>query len=101
MGEISKEPISFRLYIAGRAPNSDIALNNVKIIFDDYLKYGTYKLEIVDILKDPMRAIDDGVLLTPTLVRLSPLPAVKIQGNLCRMDKVIQILGMDGCNNGR
>lgn len=102
MSENSKdEPFSFRLYIAGGAPNSEIALANVQSIFNGYLKDGSYTLDVVDILKEPMRAIDDGVLLTPTLVRLSPLPSVKFRGNLCKMEKVLQILGLDGCRNER
>lgn len=89
-------PICFRLYIAGGAPNSAIAVNNLQAIIDNYLGDGNYNLDIVDVLKDPMKAIDEGVLLTPTLVRLSPLPSIKITGNLCKMDKVIKILGLGG-----
>ncbi len=97
MGDTSEdEPICFRLYIAGEAPNSVIAINNLQAIIDNYLNDGHYKLDIVDVLKEPLRAIDDGVLLTPTLVKLSPLPSVKITGNLCKMDKVIKILGLGG-----
>lgn len=97
MGDTSKdEPICFRLYIAGGAPNSTIALNNLRAIIDNYLSDGRYKLDIVDVLKEPLRAIDDGVLLTPTLVKLSPPPSIKITGNLCKMDKVVKILGLGG-----
>ncbi len=99
MGDTSEnEPICFRLYIAGTAPNSAIAINNLQTIIDNYLKDDQYRLDIVDVLKDPMRAIDEGVLLTPTLVRLSPLPSIKITGNLCKMDKVVKILGFGGNN---
>jgi circadian clock protein KaiB len=51
-----------------------------------------FELEIVDVLQDPRRALDDGVLVTPTLVRLSPLPAVKIVGDLNEREQVLSAL---------
>ena len=63
-----------RLYIAGGAPNSVQAIANLEAICEEYLKDG-YKLEIVDVLEHPRRAMADGVLVTPSLAKLSPLPA--------------------------
>ena len=65
--------VVMRLYIAGRAPNSVKAIANLEAICREHLK-DAYKLEIVDVCEHPRRALDDGVLVTPSLAKLSPLP---------------------------
>jgi circadian clock protein KaiB len=47
------------------------------------------------VLKEPMRALDDGVLMTPTLVRLAPNPVRRIVGTLGQRDTVLQALGLE------
>ena len=39
-------------------------------------QWDDYELEIVDILQSPLRAFQDGILVTPTLVRLCPQPVM-------------------------
>jgi circadian clock protein KaiB len=85
----------FRLYIAGEAPNSRMAAATLAEIIQAY-RLADYELEIVDILKDPLRAIREGILVTPTLVRLCPEPVCKIIGNLSERSKVLQALGLTG-----
>ena len=82
-----------RLYIAGSAPNSVRAQQNLGSICDEYLK-GNYDLEIIDILQEPLRALVDGVLLTPTLTKVWPQPATKIVGNLSEKRDVLVALGL-------
>ena len=84
-----------KLYVAGRAPNSTQALANLNKICEEYLP-GHHQVDVVDILEDPLQAVGDGVLVTPTLVKLSPPPKVKIIGNLSEINKVIRTLGLDG-----
>lgn len=85
--------ISMRLYIAGSAPNSVLAIANLQAICEEYLK-GIHKLEIIDILEQPLRALDDGVLVTPSLFKLLPLPSANIVGNLNEKCKVMLALGI-------
>jgi len=82
-----------RLYVAGSAPNSVQAIANLGSICDEYLK-DNYDLEIIDILKHPLRALVDGVLLTPTLAKVSPQPATKVVGNLSERSNVLLALGL-------
>lgn len=70
-----------RLYVAGGAPNSVRAIANIRAICAEHFALG-YELEIVDLLEHPRRALDDGVIVTPTLIRLSPLPVRRLIGNL-------------------
>lgn len=89
--------LKLRLYITGRSPNSARALANLTEICQECLGAGQYELEVVDILLDPLRAVNDQIIVTPTLVKL-PLPSVQIVGDLSDRDKVILVLSQfRGC----
>ena len=81
------------LYVAGKAPNSVKAIANLEAICRRYLKDG-YKLEIVDVCEHPRRALADGVVVTPTLVKVSPAPASNVIGNLSDTSSLLAGLGL-------
>jgi circadian clock protein KaiB len=83
---------SLRLYVAGNAPNSLRAIANAKAICEEHLRPSDH-LEIVDLLKHPERALADGIIVTPTLLRLSPLPVGRVVGNLSDTSQVLLLLG--------
>jgi len=85
--------VVLRLYIAGGAPNSMQAIANLEAICAEHLK-GGHRLEVVDILDNPRRAMADGVLVTPSLAKLSPLPAAQVVGNLSDKKRVLLALGL-------
>ena len=90
-----REPLSLRLYVAGQAPNSAAAINNLGILFPGGESSGQpVDIEIVDLLKEPLRGLADGVLLSPTLVRLAPLPVRRVVGNLSNHGAVLLALGI-------
>jgi circadian clock protein KaiB len=64
------------LYVANESPNSVRARANLEAICREYLVEGRYHLAVIDILKDPLRALDDGILVTPTLICLGDRQAV-------------------------
>lgn len=76
-----REITLFRLYVADETPNSARAMANLQSICQKHLQ-GRYRLEVVDILQEPLRALSEGVLVTPTLIRLLPLPVRTIVGDL-------------------
>jgi circadian clock protein KaiB len=80
-----------RLYVAGSAPNSLRAIANTKAICDEHFASG-YELEIVDMLEHPQRALIDGILVTPTLLKLQPFPVQRVVGNLSDTDRVLLTL---------
>jgi circadian clock protein KaiB len=80
-----------RLYVAGNAPNSLIAIANLKAICDAHFAAG-HELEIVDLLKHPLRALADGIIVTPTLLKLLPLPVHRVIGNLSDRTEVLLTL---------
>ena len=83
--------LALRLYVAGNAPNSLMAAANIKAICHAHFAAG-YELEIVDLLRHPQRALADGIIVTPTLVKLSPLPVQRVVGNLNDTSQVLRIL---------
>ena len=82
-----------RLYIADNAPNSLRAVANLAAICKEHLG-NNFKLEIIDVLEYPLRALADGILVTPSLTKVSPSPAAKIVGNLSDKSSVLHALGI-------
>ena len=46
-----------------------------------------YELEVVDLRQHPERAVKDAVVVTPTLVKLSPPPRAMLIGGLADIAK--------------
>ncbi len=88
-------PVSFkfRLYVAGDGPHSTQAIANLRAVCTEHLPE-RHEIEIVDVLREPGRALADGVMLTPLLVKLSPAPIRKIIGSLSQRASVLQTLGL-------
>jgi circadian clock protein KaiB len=83
----------FRLYVAGDGPNSTLAIGNLNDLCREHLSE-RHEIEIVDVFREPERALADGVLLTPMLVKLSPQPVRKIIGNLSQLETTLVTLGL-------
>lgn len=88
------ESIVLRLYIASGTLASAQASANLAAIGDELRgREVEVEVEVVDILREPLRSLADGVLVTPTLVRLFPLPEVRIVGDLGVRAAVLAALG--------
>ena len=92
---MSRRPIfKFRLYVAGGTQNSAQALANLTALCRAHLP-DRHEIEVVDVLQEPKRALTDGILMTPTLVKFEPPPVRKIVGTLSKTQTVLQALGLD------
>lgn len=85
----SPAPFLLRLYIAGKAKNSRLAVRNLEAICKNHFPHSP-KIEVIDLLTEPGRALKDKILLTPTLVKVFPPPMVSIVGNLSDTSAVLQ-----------
>jgi len=83
----------FRLYIADDTFNSVQAVANLRAICDTYLP-GRHQIELINVFKDPERALEECIFMTPTLVKLGPAPVERIVGNLSHTNLVLQVLGL-------
>ena len=81
----------FRIYMAANSPNSVRALTNLRAICRNYFN-DQPQIEIVDVLEEPHRALADGVLITPSVVRISPSPPRMILGDLSDVKRTLVIL---------
>jgi circadian clock protein KaiB len=84
----------FRLYVADDTMNSAQATANLQALCQTHLP-NRHEIEIVDVFKEPQRAILEGIRMTPTLLRLSPLPVRRIVGTLVDTHRVLETLGID------
>ena len=87
----SKARLVLRLYVAGSAPNSVRAIANATAICDEHFA-AQHTLEIVDLLVEPERALADGIIVTPTLLKVSPSPVQRLVGNLSDTQQVVRTL---------
>jgi circadian clock protein KaiB len=81
-----------RLYVAGQTPKCRTAFVNLQRICEDQLK-GKFKIEVIDLLKNPQLSREHQILAIPTLVRKLPVPIKKIIGDLSDTEKVL--VGLD------
>jgi circadian clock protein KaiB len=83
----------FRLYIAGSSPNSTQAVVNLNALCQEHL-LDRHEIEIVDVLREPKRALADGILITPMLVKRAPTPACQVFGNLSQPQLLRHAIGL-------
>jgi len=91
---MSRTLFKFRLYIAGDTQNSAQAIANLGVLCRANL-LDRHEIEVVDVFREPKRALADGVFMTPTLVKLVPSPVRRIIGTLSHTQPVLQALGLE------
>jgi circadian clock protein KaiB len=87
------EKWELRLYVAGQTPKSIAALANLNRICEEKLA-GRYRIEVIDLLRNPQRAREDQIFAIPTLVRKVPVPLRKIIGDLSNTERTLVGLGI-------
>ena len=89
--ETAPEPAEFwelRLYVAGQTARAITAFSYLKKLCEEHLK-GKYRIEVIDLLKNPQLAKGDQIFAVPTLVRRLPAPVRKIIGDLSNTERVL------------
>jgi|KBSSwiStaDraftv2_1062776.scaffolds.fasta_scaffold197872_2 circadian clock protein KaiB len=84
----------FRLYVAGGAHNSTQALANLNAFCRTHLAH-RHHIEVVNVFREPDRALADGIFMTPTLVKVAPAPGQRIVGTLSQRQPLLSALGLD------
>lgn len=59
---------TMKLYIAPDSPSSDRALANLRRTFEAVPEASTPTLEVIDVYEFPLAALQEGVIVTPTLL---------------------------------
>jgi circadian clock protein KaiB len=86
--ENREEKYELRLYVAGQTVKSLNAFANLMKICETHLA-GKYRIEVIDLLKNPQLAAGDQILAIPTLVRKLPTPIKKIIGDMSNTLRVL------------
>jgi circadian clock protein KaiB len=84
----------FRLYVATGTLNSTQAVANLNALCRAYLQ-GRHEIEVVDVFREPQRALAEGIRMTPTLLKLAPPPVRLMVGSLSQTQRVLETLGLD------
>jgi circadian clock protein KaiB len=82
-----------RLYVAGTTPRSLRAVQNIKRICDAELP-NHYRLEVVNVYKEPGRLAEDQVVAIPTLIKFAPGDVKRLIGDLSQEAQVRKGLGL-------
>ena len=89
------EPDEFwelRLYVAGQTARAITAFANLKKLCEEHVKC-KYRIEVIDLLKNPQLAKGDQILAIPTVVRKLPHPVRTLIGSLSDTARVL--VGLD------
>ncbi|MBF0191022.1 MAG: circadian clock protein KaiB [Magnetococcales bacterium] len=83
----------FLLFVTAGSPIGERAADHFRALAKGAFA-DDHELEIIDIKRHPGRVEEHRILATPTLVRLSPGPPLKIVGDLSAETRLRQILGL-------
>lgn len=92
--------IQLRLYVVGDNWASQSARANLDAFLNENDE-AAFDVEIVDLAKDPGRAARDHIIAVPVLVRVYPLPEIRIIGNLSDPEKLYHELGIKPPGNNQ
>lgn len=93
LGGAAPQTYVLRLYVAGGTPLSLRALANLKAVCEEHLA-GRYRLEVIDVYREPARAREDQILAVPTLIKALPGPLRRLIGDLSDTARVLHGLNL-------
>lgn len=85
--------ICVRLYVTGQTPSAERAIASLEELRKDFA--GRMTVEVIDVLDDPVSALNDDVYATPTVFRIAPEPVRRLFGDLSRKETLIAGLGLE------
>jgi circadian clock protein KaiB len=87
-------PYSLRLFITNQSELSTAAIRNVLSICRGELQGKGVELSIINVHESPALAETFKVMITPTLIKLSPAPELRIVGDLSDRGAVLKALAL-------
>jgi circadian clock protein KaiB len=82
-----------RLFITGHTQKSMRAVRNITRLCEQHLA-GAYDLEVIDVYQRPELAVEHQLVAAPALLKLLPLPARKMVGDMSDTGRVLAGLGI-------
>ena len=81
----------FKLFVAGHNEKTQKTYDNVKKCLYDRFN-GTHSFETIDLISEPEAAEKFNVFMTPTLLKIDPIPSRSAVGDLSSKERVFQWL---------
>jgi circadian clock protein KaiB len=85
---------SFRLYVIGDTPRSRAAEQGLRRLCAERLGDAGCEIEVVDVEQRRDVADERRIVVTPTLDKLTPRPAVRVVGDLGSSEELADALGL-------
>jgi len=85
----------FKLYVCGESQRSLTAYSNLKKVCDERLS-GQYRIEVMDLGRNPSLALSDNITACPTVIKTSPSPKRVVIGDLSKTEVVLARLDFPG-----
>lgn len=82
------------LFVNGASALSARAVADVRALGDAYL-HGRYRLQVVDLRRNPGLVASRGVLASPTLIKDQPLPKRVLVGDLSDTGRLLRALDIE------
>jgi len=93
---MNNQKIELRLYIIEKSPTYYETVSKLYGMLDSKFN-NHFKLDVIDILKNPEMIIEDEIMASPTLIRVKPLPSKRIVGSLLAKN-LIEELELTDCS---
>lgn len=93
---MNKQKIELKLYIIERSGAYAETVHKLQSLLGDRLD-SCFTLEIIDILKNPERTVEDEILASPTLIRVSPPPSKRVVGSIL-LKNLMEQLELPDCS---
>lgn len=91
----SRSPkVVLELFVAGNSLLALRAQDTLEQTLSRAMSRDEFELRVVDIVADPGRAVENRVKASPTLIRRSPLPEVRMIGDFSAASVVLSLLGL-------
>lgn len=84
--------IIFCIYLAGNRSGNAPMISAFEKACDELLETGTFKIKIVDVIKQASVAEKSKILAIPTIIREKPLPERRIIGDIRHDEKAVSAL---------
>jgi circadian clock protein KaiB len=86
--------IRLKLYVTGMTPAATQAIASAQAL-EARLGAERLAIETIDVLDQPLAALNDDVYATPTLIRVQPEPVRRVFGSLASVQALVDSLELE------
>jgi len=89
--------LELRVYVLDRSPRSAVTVINLERLCEQYVS-GRYRIQTIDLLRNPDRCREDQIVAVPTVERHWPLPRRRVIGTLADSERAVAGLELGAVN---